>query len=339
MFGHGDEELDDTPPSRTAGNTNPNTFPIRISIIVFRRLVRNSEFEGGGLLEIRVLTIPARGHKLNGMKRDPFFQRLAQAQERNQSLLCVGLDPDPTKLPAPFTRGNLQDVARFNQAIIEATADLVSAYKPNWAFYEALGLEGMRVLEKTLEAVPRHVPVIADAKRGDIGNTAKSYARAIFEVWGADAVTLSPYMGLDTLEPFLAYGDRAAYVLCLTSNPGAEDFELPGRLYLRVARALAQNDAHGNIGLVVGATQPRRIHAVRKAAPDLPFLIPGVGSQGGSAQAAVRGAWGDRPGSVLVNVSRSVLYASSGNNFAEAARAAADDFRKELQGYIPRKNG
>jgi len=339
VFGHGDEELHDTPPSRAAGNTNPKPFRIRISIIVSRRLVRNSEFERGGHLEIRVLTILAKGHKLNGMKRDPFFQRLAKAQERNQSLLCVGLDPDPAKLPAPFKRGGIQRVARFNQAIIKATADLVSAYKPNWAFYEALGLEGMRVLEKTLEAVPRHIPVIADAKRGDIGNTAKSYARAIFEVWGADAVTLSPYMGLDTLEPFLEYEDRAAYVLCLTSNPGAEDFELPGLVYLRVASALGQHDTRGNVGLVVGATQLGRIQGVRKAAPNLPFLIPGVGTQGGSAQAAVQEAWGNRPGSVLVNVSRSVLYASSGNDFAEAARAAADDFRKELQGYIPRKKG
>jgi orotidine-5'-phosphate decarboxylase len=269
------------------------------------------------------------------MKREPFFQRLAQAQERNSSLLCVGLDPDPAKLPAPFQRGNFGDVARFNRAVIEATADLASAYKPNWAFYEAFGLDGMRVLEDTLKAIPSHIPVIADAKRGDIGNTAKAYARAIFEVWGADAVTLSPYMGLDTLEPFLAYEDRAAYVLCLTSNPGADDFETPGQMYLRVASALNQYDKCGNVGLVVGATQSERIQEVRRAAPKLPFLIPGVGAQGGSAEAAVREAWAECPGAVLVNVSRSVLYASSGSDFAEAARAAADDFRKELQGYIP----
>lgn len=269
------------------------------------------------------------------MKKKPFFSRVAQAQKRNRSLLCVGLDPDPAKLPDCFRKRNGADIARFNRAIIEATADLVCAFKPNWAFYEALGLEGLRALEKTIEAVPDNVPVIADAKRCDIGNTARNYARAIFETWGADAVTLSPYMGRDTLEPFLEYRDRGAYVLCLTSNPGAEDFELPNRLYLRVARALAEGDRYGNIGLVVGATQPRRIGNVRRAAPNLPFLLPGVGSQGGSARAAVRGAWGERPGSVMVNVSRSVLYASSGKDFAEAARGAADAFRQTLQDAIP----
>lgn len=263
------------------------------------------------------------------MKSRSFFDQLAHAQKRNESLLCIGLDPDLALLPAPFSRRNAADVARFNTAIIAATADLACCYKPNWAFYEAMGLEGMRALEKTIAAVPPGIPLIADAKRGDIGNTAKAYARSIFEVWGAAAVTVNPYMGLDTLEPFLEYSDRGVYVLCLTSNPGAEDFETRGSLYLRVARALAERDS-GNIGLVVGATQPRRIRKVREAAPRLPFLLPGLGTQGGSAEAAVRGASGPRPGSVVVNVSRSVLYASKGKDFAEAARAAADDFRKTL---------
>ncbi|NQU43174.1 orotidine-5'-phosphate decarboxylase [bacterium] len=270
------------------------------------------------------------------MAKRTYFEKLARAQKRNKSLLCIGLDPAPEALPTPFKKRDASDIARFNRAIIEATADLACAYKPNWGFYEALGVEGLKALEKTIQAIPGNIPVILDAKRGDIGNTAKAYARGLFEVWGADAVTLSPYMGLDTLEPFLEYEDRGAYVLCLTSNPGAEDFELPNRLYLRVARALAERDSRRNIGLVVGATQPRRIQNVRKAAPDLPFLLPGVGSQGGSAEAAVRGAWGDRPGSVVVNVSRSVLYASKERDFAQAARQAADDFRHVLQQAIPR---
>jgi orotidine-5'-phosphate decarboxylase len=269
------------------------------------------------------------------MGRQRFFERLACAQERNQSLLCVGLDPDPLRLPEPFRRRNGSDVARFNRAVIEATSDIVCAYKPNWAFYEAMGIEGMRALERTLDAVPDGIPVIADAKRGDIGNTAKAYARAVFEVWGVDAVTVSAFMGCETLEPFLEYQDRAVYALCLTSNPGAEDFILPQRLHLKIARQLAAKDRNRNIGLVVGATQRRRIASVRRAAPDLPFLIPGVGSQGGSAQTAVRGSWSPRKGSVLVNVSRSVLYASDGSDFAEAARRRAESYRKSLQDSIP----
>lgn len=269
------------------------------------------------------------------MKRAPFFQRLARAQARNRSLLCVGLDPDPARLPSPFRKGSGADIARFNRAIVEATADIACAYKPNWAFYEAMGIEGMRALEKTLEAIPRGIPCIADAKRGDIGNTARMYARSLFDTWGADAATVSPYMGLDTLEAFLEYADRAVYVLCLTSNPGAADFETPKRLYLEVARRLAEADTKGNVGLVVGATQNRRIAAVRKAAPDLPFLLPGVGSQGGSARGAVRGAWGERPGSVLVNASRSILYASDGGDFAQAARRAAMAARDELNRAAP----
>ncbi|MBN1868320.1 orotidine-5'-phosphate decarboxylase [Candidatus Sumerlaeota bacterium] len=269
------------------------------------------------------------------MEQPPFFDRLAAAQKRNRSLLCVGLDPDPAKLPAPFKRRDAADVARFNREIVEATADLVCAYKPNWAFYEAMGLEGMKALDTTLEAIPDAIPVIADAKRGDIGNTAAKYARAIFETWNADAVTVSPYLGLDTLEPFLEYRDRGVYVLCLTSNPGSADFQTPRRLYLDVARKLALGDKYGNIGLVVGATQSRRIASVRQAAPRCPFLLPGVGSQGGSARAAVRGAWGERPGSVVVNVARAVTYASSQGDFAQAAREAASRFRREFESYVP----
>jgi len=269
------------------------------------------------------------------MKRKSFFDRLADAQERNQSLLCVGLDPEPGKLPSGFRQDATTDVARFNCEIVRATADLVCAYKPNWAFYEAMGLDGMIALERTLEAIPENIPVIADVKRGDIGNTAACYAKALYEEWNVDAVTLSPYMGFDTLEPFLAYRDRGVYALCLTSNAGAADFQLPGRLYLRVARTLAERDTHGNLGLVVGATQARRIAAVRRAAPALPFLVPGVGAQGGSASAAVRGAWGERRGSVLVSVSRSVLYASNGRDYAQAARETANTFRCALQNAIP----
>ena len=269
------------------------------------------------------------------MKKTRFFERLARAQKKNGSYLCVGLDPDLGRLPAPFKKRNGTDVARFNRAIVEATADIACAYKPNWAFYEAMGLAGLRALEKTLEVIPSDIPVIADAKRGDIGNTARQYARSLFETWGVGAATVSPYMGADTLEPFTEYADRAVYVLCLTSNPGAADFETPRRLYLDVARKMAEIDRHGNIGLVVGATQSRRIAAVRRAAPELPFLLPGIGSQGGSAQAAMKGAWSARGGAILVNASRSILYASAGADFAEAARQAAIAARDELNAAAP----
>lgn len=264
-----------------------------------------------------------------------FFDRLSRVQTHRRSLVCVGLDPEPSLLPSPFRTGTGRQVVRFCTAIVEATNDLVCAYKPNWAFFEALGLEGLRALEQILDAIPKETPVIADAKRGDIGNTAKKYARAIFETWGADAVTVNPYMGVDTLEPFLEYADRGVYALCLTSNPGAVDFEIPGRLYLRVARRLSEADTRGNLGLVVGATQSRRIAAVRRAAPELPFLLPGIGAQGGDARAAVRGAWTTRGGGVLVNASRSILYASPGRDFAQAARAAAENLRAELHACIP----
>ncbi len=270
------------------------------------------------------------------MKRTTFFQKLAKSQKKRESLLCVGLDPSPERLPKHFRNRDASDVARFCRDIIKATAPMAGAYKPNWAFFEALGVPGLKALEKVLAAIPDDIPVIADAKRGDIGNTAGRYAYSIFNVFGVDAVTLNAYMGVETFEPFLDYKDKGVYALCLTSNPGSEDFQLPNRLYLRVARALAERDPKGRqIGLVVGATQSRRISSVRKAAPMNSFLLPGLGSQGGSARASVKGAWGAGTAPLLVNVSRSVLYASDGKDFAKAAAAAAEDFRQTLQDCRP----
>jgi orotidine-5'-phosphate decarboxylase len=264
----------------------------------------------------------------------PYFARLAEAQQRNNSLLCIGLDPDPARFPEPFGPST-NDIVAFNRAIIEATSDLVCAYKPNWAFYEALGLEGLCALEQTIHCIPNDIPIIADAKRGDIGNTAKCYARSIFDRFGADAVTVSPYMGYDTLEPFLEYADRGIYVLCLTSNAGANDFQRHHDLYLHVARTLSEKDMNGSIGLVVGATQADSIAKVREAAPHLPFLLPGVGTQGGAADEAVQGAWCDRPGAVTVNISRGILYASRKRDFAQAARTAAESYRDLLNAAKP----
>jgi orotidine-5'-phosphate decarboxylase len=261
-----------------------------------------------------------------------FREKLEAAAVRNGSLLCVGLDPDPARLP-------IDDLAGFNRAIVEATADLVCAYKPNLAFYEALGEEGYAALKETLAAIPADVPTIADAKRGDIGNTARGYARAVFDVLGFDAVTVNPYLGGDSLEPFIQREDRGVFVLCRTSNPGAADIQDlavgNGRasrpLYQVVAELARRWNTRGNVGLVTGATYPEELARVRELCPDMVLLIPGVGAQAGDLAAAVRGGLDARRGGILVNASRGVLYASAGADFAEAAREAARALRDEIE--------
>lgn len=264
-----------------------------------------------------------------------FKRKLRDSAERNNSLLCIGLDPDPDRLPAAIT------VAQFNRAIIEATSDLVCAYKPNLAFYEADGLEGLRALEQTLAAVPADIPVIGDAKRGDIGNTARQYARAMFESFSFDAVTVNPYLGLDSVEPFIAYSAKCTFLLCRTSNPGAKDFQdlmiLGQPLYEHVAFKAREWNIHGNIGLVVGATYPQELARIRQLCPDMPLLIPGVGAQGGDVEAVIRFGADAGGMNAIVNASRAVLYASKGADFAQAARNAALRLRDEMNRYrMPR---
>ena len=254
-----------------------------------------------------------------------FVQKLAAACQRNNSILCIGLDPDPEKMPEGV------DLLTFNQKIIDVTKDLVCAYKPNIAFYEAMGTAGLEALKQTCDHVPEHIPVIIDAKRGDIGNTAKAYAKALFEGYGADAVTVSPYLGRDSLEPFMAYEDRGLFVLCRTSNAGAADFqsalvrtdggEQP--LYEVVAARVNEWNTADNLGLVVGATYPAELKAIRRAYPTLPLLIPGVGTQGGKLSDVCSLGVDKRRERTVVNVSRQVLYSSSGKDWAEAARNAA----------------
>jgi orotidine-5'-phosphate decarboxylase len=256
-----------------------------------------------------------------------FIERLDAAAKKNQSLVCVGLDPWRPSMP-------IADIATFNKAIIEATHDLVCAYKPNSGFYEAEGFDGLRALEATIAAVPDGIPVILDAKRGDIGSTAEAYAKAAFEVWGADAVTVNPYMGGDTLEPFLAYEDRGVFVLTRTSNPGASDFQelvLGGRpLYELVAERVQEMNTRRNAGLVVGATASEELARVRAIAPEMPILIPGIGTQGGDLESSIRNGADTRGLGAIVNASRSVIYASKGADFAEAARAAATKLRDDI---------
>jgi orotidine-5'-phosphate decarboxylase len=265
-----------------------------------------------------------------------FFQKLARAAQRNESLLCVGLDPDPERLPSAA-----RDVAAFQRAIIEVTCDLVCAYKPNLAFYEALGLPGLEALHATLAAIPSDLPVIADAKRGDVGHTARAYARALFDYWRFDAATVNPYLGADSLEPFLEREDRGIFLVCRTSNPGARDLQdLPvlfgedggtQPLFEVVAERAKTWNTRSNLGLVVGATYPEELGRLREICPEMTFLVPGVGAQGGDLEASLRRGLDARGGGLVINVSRQVLYASSGPDFAAAARQAALALRDEMR--------
>jgi orotidine-5'-phosphate decarboxylase len=276
--------------------------------------------------------------------RPAFTEQLRQAHAHNQSLLCVGLDPDPAKFPLHW-RGDPDRLFDFCAAIVDATADQVLAFKPQIAYFAAHRAEAQ--LERLINHIRRVaplVPVILDAKRGDIGNTAEQYAAEAFVRYGADAVTLSPYMGFDSLEPYLRYPGKGAFLLCRTSNPGGDDFQnrsladIAGQpmLFEHIAHLAATDwNRNGQLGLVVGATYPAEIARVRALAPTLPLLIPGVGAQGGDAHATVqagyRSADGVPTGPIVVNCSRSVLYASSGSDFALAARAEAQATRLLLQ--------
>ena len=260
-----------------------------------------------------------------------FLDMLATAERDNSSMLCVGLDPEPTRFPGRL-KGDANKIYDFCAQIVDATADLVIAFKPQIAYFAAHRAEGQleRLMEHMRRVAPQ-VPIILDAKRGDIGSTAEQYAREAFERYGADAVTLSPFMCFDSVQPYLKFEGKGAFLLCRTSNPGGDDLQnqrlssVPGEplLYEHVAR-LAQGpwNLNGQLGLVVGATYPAEIERVREVAPTVPLLIPGVGAQGGDAVATVRAGW--RPGApIIVNSSRAVLYASSGDDFAEAARREA----------------
>lgn len=268
------------------------------------------------------------------------MDRLLESSRQKNSLVCVGLDVDPERVPEPL-RGRSDWVYEFNRGIIEATSDLVCAYKPNLAFYEALGVYGWEALERTVKAMPQDVVVLGDAKRGDIGHTARAYARALFDGFGFDAVTVNPYLGRDAVEPFLAYEDRGVFLLCKTSNPGSGDFQdlvctapegqLP--LYQVVALRARQWNTRGNLGLVVGATYPEELAAVRRLAPELPLLIPGVGAQAGDLERTVLEGTDGAGERVLINSSRQVIYASTGPDWRDAARRAAAQLRDAINGY------
>jgi orotidine-5'-phosphate decarboxylase len=273
-----------------------------------------------------------------------FLEHLQGAERQNGSLLCVGLDPEPSKFPASM-KGDASKIYDFCAQIVDATADLAISFKPQIAYFAAHRAEDQ--LEKLMAHMRRnapHVPVILDAKRGDIGATAEQYAIEAFERYGADAVTLSPFMGFDSVQPYLKHHGKGAFLLCRTSNPGGDDLQnqrlasVDGQplLYEHIAK-LAQGpwNVNGQLGLVVGATYPAEIERVRSLAPTLPLLIPGVGAQGGDAVATIKAGYrqsnGATTGAVIVSSSRAILYASSGDDFVKAARNEAMRTRDALR--------
>ena len=267
-----------------------------------------------------------------------FLEKLLQAARSNRSLLCIGLDPDPELMPKV-------DVFQFNRAIIDATSDLVCAYKPNLAFYEALGIEGLKALERTVAYIPKGIPIIGDAKRGDIGSTARAYARALFETLGFDAATVNPYLGYDSLEPFMEYKEKGVFILCRTSNVGSADFqaltltETSRPLFELVAQRAREWNLYGNLGLVVGATYPEELRRVRQICPEMPLLIPGIGAQGGDLASAVRYGVDAKGEKAIISSSRQIIYASRGEDFAAAAREAALNLRDQINLYLAAPQG
>jgi len=273
-------------------------------------------------------------------RSNTFNQQLQSAWASQGSMLCVGFDPDPKRLP-PVLQGKTEAIFEFCRDIADATADLVCAFKPQFAYFASQRAEAQ--LEKLISHLKDkypHIPVILDSKRGDIGSTADHYALEAFERYGADAITVNPYMGFDTIEPYLKYPGKGVIVLCRTSNPGGSDLQFLNvspngqPLYLHVAKlAASQWNSSGQISLVVGATFPDEIAKVRAIVGEMPLLIPGIGAQGGDIQATVKaGSIPNKPGTgMIINSSRAILYASSGNDFAQAARQVAQCTRDALR--------
>lgn len=265
-----------------------------------------------------------------------FSQRVRTVQKETNSLLCIGLDPDLKRIPRTM-RKTPDPLAAFCRAIIDATADLVCAYKVNLAFFEAHGVRGMKSLERVLQRMPSGVLCIGDAKRGDIGNSASMYAEGLFRNFGFDAVTVSPYMGEDSVLPFLTDRSRGAFVLALTSNKGASDFQYlrsgKRQLFNHVVLRVRKWNRQRNCGIVVGATKSTQLREIRDLVPTMPILIPGIGAQGGDLRTSVRYGCTTKGDLAILNVGRTVLYASSGKQFAFAARSAAGQVRDEINHY------
>ncbi len=262
-----------------------------------------------------------------------FLAKLDRARTKNNSLLCVGLDPRADRIPARF-HGSPTMLSDFCREVISATADQACVYKPNLAFFEASGSAGIAQLEQVMEIIPDDIPVILDAKRGDIGSTAQMYAHFLFEHLGGDAATVSPYLGGDTLEPFLAHEGKCIFVLCVTSNPGAAELQFVAgdspMLYERVIEICKRLGDQGEIGLVTGATHVEQLKQIRTAYPDGPLLVPGLGVQGGDTKMAVRAATANGTLPAVFNVSRGISYPEGDGDFGELVRAKAIEYRQAI---------
>ncbi len=262
-----------------------------------------------------------------------FTERLRQIQQTCNSLLCIGLDPVLDKIPSHLQKTG-DPIVEFNKHIIESTSDMVCAYKFNLAFYEAQGISGIEALEDSLELVPDGIITIGDGKRNDIGNSAERYAETLFDGFEFDAVTVNPYMGTDSVEPFIQYPEKGAFILALTSNPGAKDFQKlkvgDRYLYERVVQRAKKWNTSKNIGLVVGATQARELAGIRKLAPDMPILLPGIGAQGGDLKNSVEHGCTKNKDLLLINVGRSIIYANNVRDTAVEVHAMINTYRNEI---------
>jgi orotidine-5'-phosphate decarboxylase len=267
-----------------------------------------------------------------------FNEKLSDASKKNDSLLCIGLDPDLKKIPS-FLRDANDPIFEFNKRIIDSTKDLVIAYKPNLAFYEALGLHGLKSLAKTVRYIPDEIPVIADAKRGDVEHSSKAYAKAIFDVFNFDAITVNPYMGSDSVKPFLDYAEKGVFILCRTSNPGSKNFQdlcfdSKKFLYEIVAEHVMGWNVHKNCGLVVGATYPEELKKIRDTVgEDMPILIPGVGAQAGDLEKAVKFGTNSLGDMAIISASRVILYAGKERDFDKKARMFANCIREDINQF------
>jgi orotidine-5'-phosphate decarboxylase len=269
-------------------------------------------------------------------------EKLVSITAENQSLLCVGLDSDLAKLPKFLIEHSKHPLFDFNKGIIDATKDLVCAYKLNMAFYEVVGQQGIQALEKTIQYIPENILVILDGKRNDIGNTAQKYAQSLFETWKADAVTLNPYLGEDGVRPFLEYHEKCSFILCRTSNPSAGDFQdlmiATTPLYQIVSQKIRKWNTNKNCGAVVGATYPEELKTVREILGDeIPILIPGVGKQGGDIEKTVRSGTNVDGEMALINSSREIIFAGNQEDFALHARRKAETVRNEINKYRIKK--
>jgi len=267
-----------------------------------------------------------------------FKEKLSKIVYENNSLLCVGLDIDEEKMPKFLFETSKDPFFEFNKSIIDATKDLVCAYKLNMAFYEVLGKDGFDLLEKTIEYIPKNIVTILDGKRNDIGNTARKYAQSLFETLNADAATVNPYLGFDGVKPFVEYKNKCSFILCRTSNSSARDFQdikskdIP--LYQTVANKIRDWNSYGNCGAVVGATYPDELKIIREIlGEDIPILIPGIGVQGGDVESTVKHGTNKEGEMAIIVSSRSIIYAGKDQQFAEAAGKAASSLRDEINKY------